>query len=292
MDRELTCNVCETATAATACETARVRSNVRKFRNEQFEVWRCPACRSIHARDAVDLAHYYASYPTFPREIERRLRHPYGNMLKRLVRSGLSKEHRILDYGCGSGALVRFLRSHGYEQTSGYDAYTAEFADRGVLEHAYDCVVSQDVIEHVDSPRALLGEFDRLTVPGAMIAIGTPDAAALDLSKPEDFVHALHAPYHRHILTRDALQKQAEARGWQVDRYYSTMYGNTLIPGENPRAGLHYLRCHDDCLDLLTEPVRFGWRLLSPETPFYMLFGYFFDRHTDVMFVFRKDAAR
>src|SRR5688500_6456372 len=207
MDPELTRNVCDTATPVKACETARVRSNVRKFRSEQFELWRCPACRSIHARDAVDLAHYYASYPMFPPDIEWRLHRAYGNMLKRLVRSGLSKEHRILDYGCGSGALVRFLRSAGYD-TSGYDAYAEAFADRSVLERSYDCVVSQDVIEHVDSPRALLAEFDRLTVPGGMIAIGTPDAAALDLAAPEDFVHALHAPYHRHILARDVLQKQ------------------------------------------------------------------------------------
>jgi SAM-dependent methyltransferase len=255
-------------------------------------VWRCPACRSIHAKDAVELAHYYASYPAFSQDVEWRLRRPYGNLLKRLLASGLKKDHRILDYGCGSGALVRFLRSNGYE-TSGYDAYTEAFADRSVLDQRYDVVVSQDVIEHVDSPRALLREFQGLVVPGGTIAIGTPDARAVDLSKPEDFVHVLHAPYHRHILARDALQEQAEALGWRVDRYYSTMYGNTLFPGENPRAGLHYLRCHDDCLDLLTEPVRFdSWRLLSPETPFYVFFGYFFDRHTDVMFVFRRGGEQ
>ena len=289
MSQQLTCNVCEKTSPVSGCETAVVRSNVRKFRDEKFELWRCPACRCIHATHAVDLPHYYASYPTYPPEVEPRLRAPYQGMLNRLVESGLQKHHRILDYGCGGGVLVRFLRASGYEHTYGFDPYTPAFSDRKVLDERYDCVVSQDVIEHVDSPIELLRTFDRLAVPGGLVSIGTPDAAAIDLADPEDFVHALHAPYHRHILTHDKLQGLAQSVGWRVVHYYSTMYGNRMAPGENTRFGVHYLRCHDDCLDLLTEPVSLkSWRLLlSPETPFFFLFGYFFDRHTDITFTFR-----
>ena len=42
--------------APAGAETASVRSNVRAFRNEQFVIWRCTACKSIHAQDDVDLA--------------------------------------------------------------------------------------------------------------------------------------------------------------------------------------------------------------------------------------------
>jgi hypothetical protein len=118
--------------------------------------------------------------------------------------------------------------------------------------------------------------------------IGTPDASAIDLGDPEDFVHALHAPYHRHIVASAALGKAAEEAGFLVERFYSTMYANTLVPGQNPRFGLHYLRCHDDCLDLLMEPPKLGRRLFTPAAAFFMFFGYFFDRHTDVMFALRK----
>jgi 2-polyprenyl-3-methyl-5-hydroxy-6-metoxy-1,4-benzoquinol methylase len=273
-------------------EIATVRSNVRVFRGERFRVWRCGACRSIHALDEVDLDHYYGSYPVFPEAIEWRLYPSYDGLLSRLKAAGLERQHRILDYGCGSGALVRFLRVRGYGSTSGYDAYTPAFRDRTVLERRYDCIVSQDVIEHVDSPIDLLGRFDRLALPGGIVAIGTPDASAIDLADPEDFVHALHAPYHRHILSSAALLQRAEALGWSVERFYSTMYGNTPLPGQNPRFGLEYLRSHDDCLDLLTEPLRFdSWRLWRPKTLFFALFGYFFDRHTDVMFTFRTHST-
>jgi hypothetical protein len=104
----------------------------------------------------------------------------------------------------------------------------------------------------------------------------------------EDFVHALHQPYHRHILSSEALLDAGKRRGWEVVRYYDTMYNNTLIPTMNPRFVLHYVRCLDDVYDLVAEPIRANsWKLWSPVTAFYGLFGYFFDRHTDVQAIFR-----
>jgi 2-polyprenyl-3-methyl-5-hydroxy-6-metoxy-1,4-benzoquinol methylase len=262
---------------------------VRRFRDEKFLVWRCQGCRSIHAADEVELSHYYASYPTFPPEAEPRMATAFQGLLRRLVEGGLEAGHRILDYGCGSGAFVRFLERAGYA-VKGYDAYAEPFRDPTVLETTYDCVVSQDVIEHVPSPRDLLATFHRLVRPGGLVVVGTPDASAIDLSRPDDYVHVLHAPYHRHILASEALRTAATDAGFEVIRFYRTMYGNTLVPGQNPRFGLHYLRSHDDCLDLLTEPIGFSWKLLSPLTPFYAVFGYFFDRHTDVTFTLRALA--
>ena len=64
---------------------------------------------------------------------------------------------------------------------AGYDAYAPAFADPAALTRTYDCVVSQDVVEHVADPRALLATFDRLCRPGGVIAIGTPDASGIDL---------------------------------------------------------------------------------------------------------------
>ena len=281
------CNLCGAARADDA-ETASVRSNVRRFGNEQFALWRCTQCRSIHARDEVDLAHYYASYPVFAAELDWKLRVVYRNMLRRLTRAGLQPEHRVLDYGCGGGYLVRYLQSCGFEHVAGWDRYNAAYADDAVLHAQYDCIVSQDVIEHVDSPVEMLRALDAMAAPGAIVSIGTPDADALDLRDPEDYVHALHQPYHRHILSAAALREQGEKLGWSVVRHYPTMYNNTLVPTMNPRFVLHYVRCHDDTFDLVTEPIRAdSWKLWTPLTLFFALFGYFFDRHTDIQTVFR-----
>jgi hypothetical protein len=130
-----------------------------------------------------------------------------------------------------------------------------------------------------------------LIEPSGLIAIGTPDAAAINLRDAGDFIHTLHQPYHRHIFSSAAMRAAAERVGWSFVKYYSTMYNNTLFPTMNPRFVLHYVRCHDDSFDLITEPPRINLRLLSPVTLFWAFFGYFFDRHTDVMFVFQRRAG-
>ena len=282
-----TCCLCNTPRAAD-CERATVRCNVRRFVTETFPIWRCGNCKSIHSDVEVDLAHYYAAYPIFTAELNWMLNTVYASMLKRLRECGLKDGARILDYGCGNGLLVRYLRANGFPETAGYDRFAADYRDTAVLNDKYDCIVSQDVIEHVDDPHTFLTELSAMARPGAIVSIGTPEAKALSLTNPEGFVHALHQPYHRHILSSEALLDAGKRRGWEVLRYYDTMYNNTLVPTMNPRFVLHYLRCLDDVYDLVAEPIRANsWKLWTPVTAFYGLFGYFFDRHTDVQAIFR-----
>ncbi|MBN1655915.1 MAG: class I SAM-dependent methyltransferase [Deltaproteobacteria bacterium] len=281
------CKICG-AERDERCESATVRCNVRRFRDHEFTVWRCRSCSSIHASEAVDLDYYYRGYPVLGVQLDWKLKVTYGSLLRRLRRAGLDYGHDILDHGCGDGLLVSFLVQQGYSRVVGYDPYSKFYRDETALDKRYDCIVSQDVIEHVDDPQSLLSLFARLTKPGGIISIGTPDAKRLDLNDPQDYVHALHQPFHRHMFSSPALIDAGEKLGWRVHRFYSTMYNNTLFPTMNPRFALHYVRCYDDVWDLLVEPPRFtSWKIWTPLTLFYALFGYFCDRHTDIMVVFK-----
>jgi len=63
-----TCNICSRPdTLGPESEVAYVRSNIRRFRDQRFAVWRCRSCGSIHARDEVDLDYYYRHYPFYER---------------------------------------------------------------------------------------------------------------------------------------------------------------------------------------------------------------------------------
>jgi len=284
----LKCNICGEETPTNAAEVGDVHSNVRAFKDETFVYFRCRQCRSLHARDEVDLGHYYARYPFHDLPVDWRLHAMYANYLARLQRAGLKQSDRILDFGCGGGHFVSYLRERGYSAV-GFDEYSAKFGDKSVLNDRYDCIVSQDVLEHVASPHALLDQFAALTTDTGLIALGTPNAAAIDLKRAKDFVHAIHAPYHRHILSADALKQVGEQHGWRLQEFYPTMYTNTSVPFLNERFYLYYTTVTDGTLDSLMEPVRAGSLLLrAPETLFWGFFGTFFSRNTDVMAMFRR----
>jgi 2-polyprenyl-3-methyl-5-hydroxy-6-metoxy-1,4-benzoquinol methylase len=288
------CNICNNTLSGTRPhEEASVRSNVRKFRGEQFRIWRCPQCASVHATDEVDLAHYYREYPFHnigeEGDVDWMLQAMYRKQWKRLRAAGLQREHAVLDYGCGGGAFVKFLRKQGYANVQGFDEYSDTFGDKRVLEARYDMILTQDVLEHVAEPWQLLHTLSGLLAPSGAVAIGTPNADALDLKHPETRVHTLHQPYHRHIFSKRALLEIGGKLGWQLLQYYPTMYSNTFLPFVNQRFLLHYFRACDDTLDLATEPIQVANpKLYSPVTLFWAFFGGFFAPETDVMVVYRK----
>jgi len=283
------CAACGAEQDLALAEQAAVRSNVRAFREQSFAVWRCAQCLSIHARDEVDLAHYYRSYPFHALPDDFRLRILYDQQLRRLRRAGVGPQHRILDYGCGGGGFVRHLLRRGYVNAWGYDRYSRDFSDVSLLAQRYDCLISQDVLEHVLEPASLLDDFEQLVASSGVVAIGTPNAEALDLRRPEKYVHALHLPYHRHIFSKRALLAAGRARGWRLERYYPTQYGNTAVPFMSSRFYLYYMQLGDNSLDHLLEPPRLGPLLARlPLTLFWGFFGQFLAEETDVMAVFRR----
>jgi len=292
MLNEGTCNLCDQPEShGPSSESADVRSNVRRFQDERFTVWRCGSCRSIHARDEVDLAHYYAHYPFHHQKFNWITRIVYGNFRVRLGRAGLQPQHRILDYGCGSGLLVEYLKSVGFANTVGFDAYSRDFNTPELLDQQYDCLIAQDLVEHVLDPRGLLRTFDRMVRPGGMLLIGTPNAEAMDLSRTEDFIHCLHQPYHTHIFSKTALVQAGTDVGWSLERMYLTQYTNTRLPCLNMNFGLHYAKCFDNNMDLAFHPPGVNLKLLlSPRTPFLALFGYFRAPETDITAIFRKPS--
>ncbi len=289
MPESTVCNLCPNPdTLGPHSEKVDVRSNVRKFSKEKFPVWRCRSCGSLHSQREVDLAHYYKDYPFHKQKMMVFLKMAYGINLRRLTRSGLQRRHSILDYGCGSGLMVRYLKERGYRNATGYDAFSDKFGDPATLEQTYDCLFAQDLVEHVHEPLDQLKEFDRLTKPGGIIAIGTPNASGIDLQQTEDFVHNLHQPYHTHIFSKSALIRAGEDLGWTLDQFSLMQYNNTPFPFINVRYGQYVGKCGDNMIDLAFEKLDLSFKLISPRGLFLAFFGYFLCPEGDMLAIFRK----
>lgn len=286
------CTFCATTMDSRTAETVAVPSNVRAFKHELFHMWRCWQCRSLHCLEVVDLARYYVNYP-IPRRLSPAVTIALDNQISRLMAHGLTTESRVLDYGCGYGLFLERLQQRGFVNVVGYDPYSSfpVFHDRRALASRFDVIVLQDVIEHVEDPRAVLAEVDAVLSPGGMIMIGTPEAGGISLAHPMKYWMQLHPPYHLHIYTREALEQLGRDRGWTVEHVYDRPYYDTKTPGLNARAVDKYKWFHDGTLDAFQEPVAEERLRGSIRFMFLRRFGYWFKRKGEVALVYRKPPA-
>ena len=283
------CNLCgNPGTLAEAVEVGQAPCNVRRFKDRLFTLWRCTGCGSLHCAEDADLAFYYADYPLKRQKIGFGERIAYRNRLRLLTRKGFRKSDRILDYGCGAGLFVSYLRGRGLPQVFGYDAFVPDFHDRRTLMESYDAVVSYDVIEHDDDPREFMGRVAGLVRPGGLLAIGTPNADHVSVTSKGD--PSLHVPYHRHILSERVLLALGRELSLEpVDIYRRSSY-DSPFPTVNSRFLWRYIRKSGGLLDAAVEPPRTGLVLRSPALLFLALYGYCFPPGDNILVTFRKNS--
>lgn len=274
------CVLCGKSSPPESVVSRRVRSNIQRFNDEWFGVWKCPSCACIHAAESVDLPHYYAGYPNHSQKADLVARICFRKHLRRMKENGLRKADRILDFGCGHGNFVSFLKQQGYANCTGYDRYNPTFEREP--EDEYDFIFCNEVLEHVDDPAALVETLTSLCRAGGTVFIGTPNADSVDLGGPERYWNQLHQPYHRHLLSRQALDLLAARFSLQLKRGYFRYYADTLLPFLNEECGLELIYRNGNCLDIVfnPNPRRIGKHLTSPVVWFKAFFGYFLNRKT------------
>jgi SAM-dependent methyltransferase len=98
--------------------------------------------------------------------------------------AGLPRGSRLLDVGCGTGALVQAAREAGHEAIGvepdpemadlagsrlGEDVVVAGLPDLPFADDGFDAVVASFVLNHVDDPRAGARELVRVAAPGGVV---------------------------------------------------------------------------------------------------------------------------
>jgi len=135
---------------------------------------------------------------------------------------GLPRGGRLLDVGCGTGALVRAARDSGHEAI-GVEAdpemadlagsllddevVVAALPDLPFADDGFDVVTASFVLNHVDDPRAAARELARVAAPGGVLRAAiwgsTPPPQALMWNGLLDEVGAVRPPVPRLPSERD-----------------------------------------------------------------------------------------
>jgi len=271
-------------------ELGQARGNTERFKSTIYPLWQCPKCEAIHSVDEVDMANIYRDYPlNRQRRLDVFARGTLKNLTRRLTGNGVEKNATIIDFGCGNGVYLEYLRGEGYQNVSGYDPYVAEFAGLPWTDGGYDCVVANDVIEHVENPRAMLQQCFDLVKPGGLLYVGTADSEGVkDMADLEPHIMRLHQPFHRVIITQHSLLELGSELGLEVVQKYKRSYMDTLMPFSNYRFLDEFNKALGHNLDLALAPDAAGIILRKPGLLFYAFFGFFFPSADEPAVLWRK----
>ena len=288
MTEHLMCNVCERpGSLAAAREVGSVRCNVRAFHDESFTLWRCVNCETLHCKEGVDLAHYYRGYFAHTYKIDPFLRNVYGNRVRQLRRAGWDAKQATLDYGCAGGLFVQYLQALSVG-AAGDDPFTPGGDDAARLERKYDSVVSYDVIEHDEDPRGWMQRMIKLVKPGGLLLVATPDGARFKVR--DQHLPYGHVPYHRHILSQQALTGLGRSLGLTPILVEHRDFLSSLRPTFNFRFVCSYIDACGGCSDVVNDPPQVGVFLKTPRLWFDALFGSLFPHGVNMSVVFRTPA--
>jgi SAM-dependent methyltransferase len=124
----------------------------------------------------------------------------YRYIVDRLLKDGADRNLRVLDYGCGTGGIVKLAReqgiaAYGVEKFYGGSDIRDEVAANGLLgdvvreladdgripfdDSEFDVVVSNQVFEHVQDLDSVIAEVARVLKPGGRLLCLFPSKGIL-----------------------------------------------------------------------------------------------------------------
>ena len=152
----------------------------------------------------------------------------YGEWIKQ---GRVRKNHRIADFGCGSGQLLYELYAAGFIHLEGYDPYIEKdvkvnqalsIYKKSIFEieegDKFDVVMMHHAFEHMEEPKKIILKAFDLLVPGGLLLIRIPVAdAAVWKEYGVNWVQ-LDAPRHFFLHTVKSMNLMADAAGFEMEK--------------------------------------------------------------------------
>ena len=208
-------NRCLLCQGTSFTEQAYFSGTTDRYKDLQFIYARCQGCGSIKNTTTENID--YTDYPT-GKSISS---HKVQCFLKLLQQQHITTSHKILDYGCGNGALLSALCKKGYD-IDGYEPHHPPF---GQLEpgKTFDLIYLTHVFEHLPNYEEFFAHLQLLTKPGSRIITIHPSSSRMPKLNPKSPFQAftIHAPYHLTIPSDQATVNMFTHHGYELQKLYT-----------------------------------------------------------------------
>ena len=157
-----------------------------------------------------------------------------------------TKDKSLLDFGAGTGKLIRTLKKFDFKSISGADLfkrpknlgkkikwYKSDLNDNLNIDEKFDFIICSETIEHLENPRHTLRTIYKLLKNDGVLILTMPNNESLRsigaLILEKHFVAFLDTCYPAHItaiLAQDLIRISNEV-GFMKPSIYYTNYGVT-----------------------------------------------------------------
>jgi 2-polyprenyl-3-methyl-5-hydroxy-6-metoxy-1,4-benzoquinol methylase len=141
----------------------------------------------------------------------------------------------VLEVGFGDGSQLKQLASLGWSadgqevdpiavhklRDQGFKVHEGRLPDLGLIEGKFDAVVGNHVIEHVHSPLEVMKECRRLTKPGGLVVMLTPNSTSYGHRVFGRHWLGLDPPRHLHLFSLHSLGLLAANAGFTDYRVFT-----------------------------------------------------------------------
>jgi SAM-dependent methyltransferase len=209
---------------------------------ESFQICRCGACGLDLTTPPPDPGAMGSYYPVtyyaqsgarrFPTVVEWGQRLLYASRVRTVEALAGGRAGRVLDIGCGPGALLEAFRRRGWDTdgTELSDSSAARARANGLRVHTgpldsfpwpaghFDAVVMWHVLEHWADPLPVLAQVRRLLRAGGVFFVGVPNFGSAEARLTRDKWFHLDVPRHLVHFTPPTLTAALQAAGFEVKR--------------------------------------------------------------------------
>ena len=187
---------------------------------------------------------------------------------------------QVLEFGAGTGSLVGLLRTWGFRgELTGADILSKPESMGSevrwiegdlneplpIASASFDCIISTEVIEHLENPHAVFREFRRLLRPRGALLLTTTNQESLRslaaLLLRGHFVWFLEGSYPAHItpLVRMDLLRLCGANGFDPPQFRYSNSGSIpampTVSWQRVSAGLLKGRLFSDNLVIISRKI-------------------------------------